>query len=1012
MFGGCWWLITSAVLMGLDLFRPDACGQTQLETRVVADQAADFLESGQARKAVAVLAAAARRNPRDRLVGSLLYSALRDHLWHLPRCQPVIHDSPVRSVAFSPDDAWLASGSDLGKVIVSATDPADATSFELQHAGEIVGLAFSADGRRLAVAAATMGVRVWDLKTRQVVFLTPKPARPITAFAASGDGVHFAIGMENGAGHIFTFAEGRFVSFQHRSRIETLQFSHDGKRLASGSADQTARVWDAATGQSSGPPVQHRGAVLSVDFNYDDRYVLSGGADKFVFFSDIRTARPVMKPCDAKATVSKVLLSPDGSYFLTVLGDRRVVRWDAFTGQPLGTALHEDADFTGAVWSRSGMRILTTSASGVATVWSTFDGLPFGEPLPHGGPVLTAAFSPSGKLAVTASSDGKAHVWLMDGGKPLPTIRLHAGRPRTAFYSPSGDMLVTTSEDHTAQRWKSGQVRAEYPPLRHTATVTCGVFNPDETLVLTSCEDGTAQFWDIETGEKVGEPFKHDGPVEWVDFHPDGKGFAAAAGPNVFLWDVADHAKPRATIAPEGPGGALRVVRFSPDGKWLVTTSDDGWLRVWDAATRQPVMKPIQREGALRCARFSPDGKRLAFTGDDHQIVVLDTVTWQPAAPPIVLPGPGLSLALTDDNEFVVATGLFLNGARCFEIGTGRSIGAGYPIEGEATCVDYMVSDKVIVIAADDNTVRAMDSPFTGQDVPRWMPDFAQKMVGLAQTESGWFEPVPTDASQLQRYVFGGALALNADFARLARWLVAAGADRTGMPRFDGSIGSDLEKRVEERSVALVTECYNAAPGHPLLLAALSLYSPNARQSEFLADRVLARSDADPLSRAYAAAALVRAGRSAEAVIAMNRAVAAAPKDARVLRRQAKIHARLGYFDLASAAFARALEEQPHDFETLRSYAWVLYNMGSPGTALTLFQTAQSTAGTADPDVIAGICLSADARGLKDEATAAYQRLIGIDASWNDPVYLDNLSGWTAREITALHRIRLAVSNP
>jgi len=984
-------------------------GGTRAQTppRSAAEFATDLIDSGETHKAVAVLAAGARETPQDRLIGSLLYSTLRDHLWHMPQCQPVVHDSPVRAVAFSPDNAWLASGSDLGKVIVSATDPADPATFELKHGDEIVGLAFSADGKRLAVAAQKIGVRIWDVATRQSVFLTPNPATPVTAFAVSNDGLRFAIGLENGAAQIFDFAGAQLGTFRHAGRIEALQFSRDGLRLASASADKTARTWDAKNGQPLGPAIKHRGTVHSVDFSTDGHYVLTGSADKTARLSDVRAGVPVMKASDCAAAVLRVRMSPDGSHFLAMLDDRRVLLWDALTGQQTDIVLRKDADFLSASWSRSGLRLLTASANGKAMIWSSFDGQPFGEPMPHDGPVLALVVSPNGKIAATASSDGKARLWRIDGGKALPTIRLHAGRPRTAFYSPSGDILVTASEDHTAQRWKSGQVRAEFPPLRHAAAVTCGVFSPDETLILTSCEDGHAQLWSVETGEKFGAAFAHEAPVAWVDFHPEGKQFVAAAGPSAVVWTIADRTKPLKTLTPEG-GGAIHTARFSPDGKWLAIASEDGALRVWDCATWQLATPAIQREGAVRCARFSPDGKRLAFTGDDHQVVTLDTTTWQPVAPPIVLPGPGYSVAVTDDNRFIVATGFLLNGVRCFEIATARPIGLGYAIDGQALSVDYMVSDKVIVLTADDNTVRALDSPFTGQDVPRWMPDFAQKVVGLELTETGSFVAVPTDASQLQRFVFAGAQALNADFAWLAKWLLGTGAERTGMPRFDGSIASDLEKRVEERSLALVYECYNAAPGHPLVLAALSLYTPNGRQSEFLADHVLARAEADPLAQAYAAAALVRAGRSTEGLTVMDRAVAAAPNNVRVLRRQAKVNARLGRFDLASSSFARALEAQPNDYETLRSYAWVLYNMGSADEALKLFRKALSNEGTADPDLIAGICLCADATGLKEEAIASYQRLIAIDGDWKDATYLDGLSGWTAREITALHRLRLA----
>jgi WD40 repeat protein/tetratricopeptide (TPR) repeat protein len=979
------------------------------------DEAESFLAEDQARKAAATLAAAAAIHPEDRRLGASLYAVIRDHLWYLPQIFPITHKGPVTALAFSPDSTLLASGSAFGEVFISSTASldkaaADALRITLMLESDIVGLAFAKDGQRLA-AVTKGGGQIWSVADHKLLFQGPKDEDGVSVVAVARDGNQIAIGMNRGGIQVIDLPSAKLVAAwkaAEKKAVRALAFSRDGKKVAS-SVDNTARVWEAQSGQPLGREFTHPAPIRSVDFSYDDRYVLTAAQDGSAKLSDPESGQPVMPAMPCGASVLKASVSPDGSVIATLLEDASVVFWDAFTGNKLPIGIQEDLPILDFAWAQSGLRAATASQAGHAAMWTMRAGMRRGEVMPHRGPVLTMALSRDSKLMATGCEDGRARIWRIDGGMPLPTVRSHSARARSAAYSLDGKHLVTAAEDHTALHWVSGGVRPSGPALKHEAKVTCATFNPAATRILTCDDRGTVQWWDANTGQADGAPYRLAARANWVDVHPDGERFVVSSGASASVWSIANREKPLAVISHPGAGNTeMKNARFSPNGKWLATASTDGSARIWDAKTYQSAAAPIERGAPMLCVRFSPDSTRLVVAGEDGQAVVYDTATWQPVGVPILMPGPIFSALITGDNGFLTVASLLHDVVQFFDLNTGRAVGSGVPLPSQATCVDYLLQDKVVVVACDDGSVRAVESPFVSQDIPPWLCTFAERLVGLKKTAPDTFEVVESNLAQLQGQLVGEIQTSEQDFPRLARWALAFDNQRHGMPRFVSTIAANIERRVQELNVDALFECYEAVSGDPFVLSALSLYLPNRRQGEHLADLVLAMDKPEPLARGYAASTLVNAGRSAEAKRIVAQALADAPDDPRVLRRSAKIQARLADKHASLELFQKSLGIEPNNIDTIRGYAWVLYSFHEPAEAAKQFRRAQELVGEMNDDLLAGICLCAAAQQNDADAAAAYRKLIALDPAWAEAEQIEHLRGWTQQQLTELERVRKA----
>src|SRR5262249_48648155 len=100
--------------------------------------------------------------------------------------------------------------------------------------------------------------------------------------------------------------------FSHAGEVSCVAFSPAGKTVLTGSADPTARLWDAATGRPLGLPMDHQGYVLAVAYSPDGKTVLTESADSTARLWDAATGRPPGPPMDHRGDVLAVAYSPDG----------------------------------------------------------------------------------------------------------------------------------------------------------------------------------------------------------------------------------------------------------------------------------------------------------------------------------------------------------------------------------------------------------------------------------------------------------------------------------------------------------------------------------------------------------------------------------------------------------------------------------------------------------------------------------------------------------------------------
>ena len=265
--------------------------------------------------------------------------------------------------------------------------------------------------------------------------------------------------------------------------FNAFSFSPDGKRIVSGSDDDTAKVWDVQTGQETFTLKGHSDSVTSVSFSPDAKRIVSGS------------------------------------------GDKTVKVWDANTGQETRTIKTEHTDgVTSVGFSPDGKRIVSGSDDKTLKIWNVQTGQEIHTLKGHSGSVTSVSFSPDGKWIVSGSDDQTLKIWNAQTGQEIHTLKGHSASVTSVSFSPDAKRIVSGSGDKTVKVWdaNTGQ-ETRTIKTEHTDGVTSVGFSPDGNRIVSGGVGKTLKVWDVQTGQKTVTLYGHSETVTSVSFSPDGK---------------------------------------------------------------------------------------------------------------------------------------------------------------------------------------------------------------------------------------------------------------------------------------------------------------------------------------------------------------------------------------------------------------------------------------------------------------------------------------------------------
>ena len=463
--------------------------------------------------------------------------------------------------------------------------------------------------------------------------------QPVNSVSFSPDGLRIA----SGDGDIVSVGEIKLwdastgtelLTFTgHNSAVTCVMFSPDGTCLASGSADGTARLWDVSTGTELAILAGHLEGVTSISFNPDGTRLVSGSADGTTKLWDVSTGTELAKLAAHQSGVTSVSFSPDGTRVASAGRSGEIKLLDALTGDEV-TSLHHNGGVSSVSFSPDGMRIASGSANRTLKIWEISTRSQVYDLIGHEQSITSVSFSPDGSRLASGAGGvfgqtGEIKLWDASAGTELKSLKGHECGVTSVNFSPDGSRLVSGAADlgHPGEvKLWDASTGIELNTLEgHTDLVNCLSFSPDSTRIASGSSDKTIKIWDTSLYTEIMTVESHARGVTSLSFSPDG--MLLAAGSYAGTIEVLNASTGAVLTSMSGHTGVVNCVSFSPAGTRVVSGSGDSTIKLWDAQTGTELTTLRGHQQGVNSVSFSPDGTLIASGSDDGTIRIWSAVT-------------------------------------------------------------------------------------------------------------------------------------------------------------------------------------------------------------------------------------------------------------------------------------------------------------------------------------------------------------------------------------------------